>query len=175
MAYKIDKPDFRSQYIRELHNYVWYRGYKVTENGIILNQFDKHVKPKFAWKDKRIDYVYIDVVENGKVSRISYIRFVYMAWHPEHREFENDSTYIVRTKRNRFDYKVANLELVTQAEHTYQLRKQNQKFSDEEIKEIIDTYDSVKEHMSISEFAKRIGISRTTFYKYRKAVDNGFN
>ena len=77
------KLDLRPQYIKEINNYTFFMGYKVTQSGVVFNRYDNQVKPKFKFRGKKIDYVYIDIWQGGIKNRISYHRFIYMAWNPD--------------------------------------------------------------------------------------------
>lgn len=164
------KLDLRPRYMQELNKYTMYMGYKVTEAGVVYNCRDKLVKPKFLFKGKRIDYVYIDVTYEGKKRRISYHRFIYMAFNPD---FEDDPNMVVTTVGRRFDYRLSNLKLMTRQEHLQQLAKQGLSYSEVEQKEVAETYEEIKDYMTKKEYAKRLGISPRTLYSYLKRGNYG--
>lgn len=149
-----------------------FMGYRVTESGLVFNCKGKLVKPKFYMRGKKIDYVYIDVTCNKKKQRISYHRFIYMAWNPEFAEV-NDPNLVVTTIGRRFDYSIKNLKVVTRQEHIEELAKLNSTFTDDEAHEVASTYEEIKDMMTKSEYAKRLQISLTTLNKYLKGDSNG--
>lgn len=139
-----------------------FMGYTVTESGVVYNSKGRLVKPKFHFKGKRIDYVYIDVTCNGKKQRLSYHRFIYMAWNPE---FVNDPDLVITTHGRRFDYSLKNLRCVTRQEHLQELAKNKAHFDEDDEALIRETYLEIKDVMTKKDYAKRLGISPKTLNK----------
>lgn len=164
------KIDVRPRYIQELRNCTFFHGYKVTESGVVFNAKGKQIKPKFALDGKRIDYVFIDVVLNGVRKRISYHRFIYMAWHPEFAK-EDDQSLVVTTIGRRFDYRLGNLKVVTRKEHLAELSKHRSPLEEDERREVVKTFAEIKDYMTKKDFAKRLGISTKTLNKYIKEYE----
>jgi hypothetical protein len=165
------KLDLRPQYIKEINNYTFYLGYKVTQSGVVFNKYDKQVKPKFKFRGKKIDYVYIDIWQGGIKRRISYHRFIYMAWNPEFAE-TNDRNLVVTTHKSRFDYRLANLKVITREEHIKALALINASWKKDERLEIVKTYNEIKDVMTQEQFAHRLKISTKTLYRYIKEVED---
>lgn len=159
--------DTRPAYMKELMKDTSFMGYRVTESGVVFNRFGKLIKPKFYMKGKRIDYVYIDVTYNGIKRRISYHRFIYMAWHPD---FEDIPTNVIVPIGRRFDYGVKNLKCISQQEHLQALAKNQIHFSAKDWELIRETYKEVSDMVSQKDFAKRLGITPQTLRKYLKGV-----
>lgn len=167
------KLDLRPRYIKEVHNYTFYKGYKVTQSGVVFNKYDKIVKPKFRFKGKKIDYVFIDVNYGGWKKRVSYHRFIYMAWNPEFAE-SDDKNLVVTTIGRRFDYRLNNLKVVTRQEHIEALAVLNASWRKDERAEIVRTYKEIKDVMTQEQFAHRLKISTKTLYRYIKEEENEF-
>jgi len=165
------KLDSRPQYIREINNYTFFKGYKVTQSGVVYNKYEKLIKPKFKFRGKKIDSVFIDIWEGGLRKRYAYHRFIYMAWNPEFAA-TNDPNMVVTTKGNRFDYRLSNLIAVTRQEHIQALIKINESWKKDERIEIVKTYLEIKDVMTQEEFAHRLKISTKTLYRYIKEVEN---
>jgi hypothetical protein len=159
------KLDLRPQYMQKLHRTVDFMGYKVSESGVVFNKYGRQVKPKFKFKGKRIDYVYIDVHYNNKKQRMSYHRFVYMAWNKDFAE-KNDKNFVVTTLGRRFDYDLKNLVALPREEHLNKIAERNKKFEDDEIDEVVDTYNQVSDYYTQEQFAQKLGISARTLREY---------
>ena len=159
------KIDLRPRYMQELHRTIDFMGYKVSESGVVFNRYDNQVKPKFYFKDKRIDYVYIDVHYEGTKRRISYHRFVYMAWNKDFAQ-KDDKNIVVTTIGRRFDYSLKNLIAIPREEHLKIISERNKKFEDDEIAEVVDTYKQVSDYYTQEQFAKKLGISTKTLREY---------
>ena len=157
------KPRIRSKVEKDLLRHTWYRGYKVTASGVIYNKHGKIIKPKFYFNKKRIDYVYLDIFENGKRSRISYHRFVYMAWH---KDFKDDPNMVITTLGRRFDYNISNLVCIPREEHLNNVAQSKRLYQGDELKELMETYNMVKDYMTIEEYAQRVGMSSRTLDSY---------
>lgn len=170
--FDVGKLDSRNSYVKEFTDCVWYRGYRVTRSGYVFNKYNVLVKPKFAWKGKRIDYIYMDINTEGKRKRVSYYQFVFMAWNPELRHLEGNPDYVVRPKDKRFNYHVDGLELIERNQHIQELAEKQWKYSEDERLQIVDTFNQVKDYMTAKDFAKRLGITVETLYAYRKAVED---
>jgi hypothetical protein len=169
---KTKKLDLRPRYMGELRTFTTFHGYKVTESGVVYNSKGRMIKPKFYFKGKRIDYVYLDVKIDGKPRRISYHRFIYMAWNADFAE-ANDQSLVVTTVGRRFDYRLANLKIVPKQEHLMQLSKNRSCMGTNEQEEVVKTYLEVKDIMTKKEFALRLNISTKTLNKYIRSVTNG--
>ena len=163
------KTDTRSRYIRENLRSVDYMGYRVTESGVVYNAHDKLIKPKFLFKGKKIDYVYIDITFQGKKRRLSYHKFVYMAWN---QDFVDSDDYVITTIGRRFDYRVANLKCITRKEHLENLQK-DLYYSDDEKRMIVEAYLEIKDSITLTEFSKKVNITPKTLSKYIKEHQNG--
>lgn len=166
------KLDIRPQYIKELMRSTPFMGYRVTESGVVYNAHDKLIKPKFYFKGDKIDYVYIDVTYEGKKQRISYHRFIYMAWNPEFAQ-TNDPSMVITTIGRRFDYSLKNLKCVTKQEHLQELAKSKMHFDEEDAEQIRETYAEIKDVMSKKDYAKRLQVSPHTLNKILKGTNNG--
>lgn len=140
-----------------------FMGYKVTASGVVYNSKGRLIKPKFMFKGKRIDYVYIDITYNGVKRRISYHRFIYMAWN---KDFIDDPNVVVTTLRSRFHYNISNLICISREEHIKHLAENARLHTDDEIAEIVETYEAVKDYMTIQQLATRLGMSRATLVQY---------
>lgn len=141
-----------------------FMGYTVTESGVVYNSKGRLVKPKFYFVGKRIDYVYIDATYNGKKQRISYHRFIYMAWNPEFAA-QNNQDLVITTVGRRFDYSLKNLRCITRQEHLQELAKNKAHFDEDDEALIRETYLEIKDVMTKKDYAKRLGISPKTLNK----------
>lgn len=158
------KLDLRPRYIKELMRTIMFMGYKVTESGVVYNSKGNIVKPKFKFKNKRIDYVYIDITYQRKKIRMSYHRFIYLAWNQD--KLESLDGMVITTIGRRFDYRLANLKAITREEHIANLAKNATLHTDAEIDEIASTYRQVVGYITITDFAERVGVSVRTLDKY---------
>lgn len=158
----------RSKKLREFTRYVMYKGYKVYEGGIVYGKSGRIIKPKFMFKGKRIDYVYIDFYEKGVKKRMSYHRFIYKACNPE---FDDDNM-VITTIGGRFDYRLSNLKCITREEHLKEVAKNATIYKGDDLKDMLETYNIVKDYMTLEEYAKRLHISSRTLSNYiRKEKD----
>lgn len=155
--------NLRSRYSKEFNLTTEFMGYTVTASGVVYNSKGKLIKPKFMFKGKRIDYVYIDITYKGVKRRISYHRFIYMAWN---KDFVDDPNVVVTTNRSRFHYNIGNLICISREEHIRNLAERAKLHTDDEIADIVETYEAVKDYMTIQQLANRLGISRATLVQY---------
>lgn len=157
----------RSRKLREHNSYVMYKGYKVYESGVVYGKLGKIIKPKFMLKGKRIDYVYIDYYDNGK-KRMSYHRFIYKAFNPT---FDDDNM-VITTIGSRFDYRISNLKCISREEHLREVAESAKIYQGDDLKEMLETYELVKDFMTLEEYANRLHISSRTLSNYiRKEKD----
>lgn len=163
------KLDTRPRYIKENLRSVEYMGYTVTESGIVYNSHGKLIKPKFIFNGKKIDNIYIDITHMGKKRRISYHKFIYMAWNPD---APDSPEYVVTTIGRRHDYSVKNLKLITRKEHLNNVHK-NVHYTDEEKRLIVETYLEIQDTVTMTEFAKKVNITPKTLAKYVRGYKRG--
>jgi len=152
----------RSEFINKHKRTVMYRGYKVSASGVVYNKRGSIIKPKFSFRGKRIDYVFIDICEKGKKTRMSYHRFVYKAWNQDF----DDPEMVITTKGRRFDYSIDNLVAIPRQEHLKNLAEANLLYAGDNYTELMETYNAVKDYMTIEEFAKRLSIHPRTLDNY---------
>lgn len=167
---KRKKLDLRPRYMQDLMRRTTFMGYEVTASGVVFNSQGRIIKPKFYFKGKSIDYVYIDVTYNGTKRRISYHRFVYMAWN---KDFVDDPNFVITTIGRRFDYSIDNLKCITRAEHLRDLASAKQALSASEAEEVRATYEQVKDFMTVAALARRLGMTPRTLSRYLRGETDG--
>lgn len=133
-------------------------GFTVTRSGYVFKDTGWQLRKNFKIINGRIDRMYIRFFHEGKDRQIGYQRFIYKAWHPEF-DWDNKDLVVVSTSQNRFDTHVDRLTVITRKELLDRNAKLTTKITEEEMPQVIDTWEQLKGYMTFKQFAEELDIS----------------